>query len=110
MKVTTKKSDKILKKTKTEFEVRNRTTIIPVYGKTEATVVTTGTVRIVDFTPSAEPRVRKIDVCSTANAKMWLSPAGVNRTVQICLPVKAEQQAFEKEMDMLFEVLKMKGE
>ena len=107
-KKTNKTTSKSTSKTRTEFELKNRCTLIPIYGKTQVQVETTGKVKIMDFTPSEEPRVRKIDVCSTKHARMWLSPGGVNRTVQICLPAKAEQEAFEKEMDMLFEVLDMK--
>ena len=78
--------------------------LIPISGQTDVQVETTGRVKILDFTPSDTPREKSIKLCSTKYAKMWLSPAGVNRTIKICMPAKAPQAAFEKEMDMLYEI------
>ena len=102
----TKKSTK----TKTEFELKNRCTIIPIFGKTKVQVETTGKVKIMDFTPSDEPRVRKIDVCSTNHARMWLSPGGNNRSVLINLPANKTQEDFETELDRIWEMYNLKGE
>ena len=91
-----------------EFTLTGPMRLVPVSGTTNVKVSSTGRVKIIDFTPSENPRIRKIHLCATSNSKMWLSPNGVRRTVQINLPASATQEDFEVELDRIFEAYDLK--
>lgn len=87
-----------------EFPLRNAVKLVPLKGKTEVTVTTTGDVMINDATPTAEHRVRSITLAETNYGRLSVSPGGMNTTVKVILPSDmATKENFLLEVHALFD-------
>lgn len=89
-----------------EFPLLNAVKLVPLRGKTNVMVTTTGEVLVSDPEPSAEPRVRSITLAKTDYGRLSVSPAGQNTTVKVILPTDmATREQFLLEVHALFDLV-----
>lgn len=91
-----------------EFQLLRAVKMVPVKGKTDVKVATTGDVLIIDPAPRAEPRVRSIKLAETQFGTLSVSPKGINTTLKIILPtVIATKENFLLEVHALFDQMRL---
>lgn len=94
-----------------QFPLTNPVTLIPIAGKTDVTINTTGKVLVTSDgeTATSQPRVRYIKLSETDCSMLSSSPKGLFRTVRITLPVEhSSETEFHLQVTELFrKVLEM---
>ena len=94
-----------------EFKLNNPVKLIPLKGKTNVEVSTTGEVLIQDPAPSPDPRPRDIVLAESIYGRLTSTPAGMNHSVKITFPAKmATRENFLLEVHALFDNLMLEQE
>lgn len=94
-----------------QFPLNNAVRIVPIKGKTNVELVTTGEVLIQDPAPSPNPRPRDIVLAESIYGKLTSTPAGMNTSVKITFPREmATRKNFILEVHALFDNLMLEQE
>jgi len=89
-----------------QFPLLNAVKLVPLKGKTQVEIATTGEVAVYDPAPSPEPRPRNIVLAESIYGKLTSTPAGMNHIVKITLPADmATRENFLLEVHALFDNL-----
>lgn len=94
-----------------QFPLNNAVKIVPLTGKTNVEVSTTGEVLIHDPAPSPDPRPRDIILTESIYGRLTSTPCGINHSVKITFPARlATRENFLLEVHALFDNLMLEQE